>query len=271
LGATSRGRILAWRGGSLWIGRTTAETGVHAHHAIQVTLALDGAFRLGPSAPPPEAALAAAIVAPDRPHAFIGQGLVALVFVEPELAIGRAILARHCPEGLGTLDVPRLDVPTPGVSGLDMSALGGAPATLLAAWCAGDEAAMAEAARAMVAALAGPAPPRRLEPDPRVVRLVRQLAERPEAPPSLAAAAAGLRLSPGRLRHLFVAETGLHYRGYVLWLRLERAVREMAAGNSLTEAAHVAGFADSAHLSRTFRRMFGLAPSSLRLGPDALD
>lgn len=32
-------------------------------------------------------------------------------------------------------------------------------------------------------------------------------------------------------------------------------------GSSLTEAAHVAGFADSAHLSRTFRSMFGIAPS----------
>ena len=34
-------------------------------------------------------------------------------------------------------------------------------------------------------------------------------------------------------------------------------------GASLTEAAHLAGFADSAHLSRTFRAMFGVAPSLL--------
>jgi AraC-like DNA-binding protein len=39
-----------------------------------------------------------------------------------------------------------------------------------------------------------------------------------------------------------------------------------AAGGSLTDAAHEAGFADSAHLSRTFRRMFGVAPSSLHIG-----
>ena len=51
----------------------------------------------------------------------------------------------------------------------------------------------------------------------------------------------------------------------MLWLRLERAVAVFAAGGSLTDAAHAAGFADSAHLSRTFRRMFGLAPSSLQL------
>ena len=34
-------------------------------------------------------------------------------------------------------------------------------------------------------------------------------------------------------------------------------------GSSLTEAAHEAGFADSAHLSRTFRATFGIAPSFL--------
>lgn len=39
----------------------------------------------------------------------------------------------------------------------------------------------------------------------------------------------------------------------------------MGSGSSLTEAAHAAGFADSAHFSRTFRRMFGVAPASLRM------
>src|SRR3712207_8098417 len=57
-----------------------------------------------------------------------------------------------------------------------------------------------------------------------------------------------------RYRHLFVAEIGLPYRGYVLWLRLGRAVDVFAAGGSLTDAAHAAGFADSAHLSRTLDR-----------------
>jgi AraC-like DNA-binding protein len=37
------------------------------------------------------------------------------------------------------------------------------------------------------------------------------------------------------------------------------------AGHSLTEAAYQGGFADAAHFSRTFRRMFGLPPSQLLL------
>jgi AraC family transcriptional regulator len=74
-----------------------------------------------------------------------------------------------------------------------------------------------------------------------------------------------IHLSPGRTRHLFVEQTGLPFRTYLLWLRLVRAVEVYAGGASLTEAAHGAGFADSAHLSRTFRRMFGIAAASLRV------
>jgi AraC-like DNA-binding protein len=38
------------------------------------------------------------------------------------------------------------------------------------------------------------------------------------------------------------------------------------AGESLSTAAHRAGFADAAHLTRTSRRMFGFPPSALQMG-----
>ncbi|MBF6447880.1 helix-turn-helix domain-containing protein [Nocardia elegans] len=41
------------------------------------------------------------------------------------------------------------------------------------------------------------------------------------------------------------------------------AVARTAAGDDVTAAAHAAGFADSAHLSRTCRATFGLPPSAL--------
>lgn len=86
-----------------------------------------------------------------------------------------------------------------------------------------------------------------------------------DAPLSLPEAASAACLSPSRARHLFVAQTGLPFRAYVLWLRIQRAVQLYAAGASLTDAAHEAGFADSAHLSRTFRRTFGLPAAALQL------
>jgi len=84
-------------------------------------------------------------------------------------------------------------------------------------------------------------------------------------------AAGHVGLSPSRASHLFVEQTGLPFRAYVLWLRLVRAVDAHAKGLSLTEAAHEAGFADSAHLSRAFRRMFGLPAASLEMARYASD
>jgi AraC-like DNA-binding protein len=76
--------------------------------------------------------------------------------------------------------------------------------------------------------------------------------------------ASAVHLSPDRFRHLFVAETGVTFRAYLLWLRLERSLTAYIAGESLTDAALTGGFADSAHFSRTFRKMFGIAPASVR-------
>ena len=77
---------------------------------------------------------------------------------------------------------------------------------------------------------------------------------------------AAAALSPSRFRHLFVQETGAAFRAYVLWLRLNVAIECSMAGGSWTAAAHEAGFADSAHLTRTFKRMFGMNPATLVRG-----
>lgn len=75
-----------------------------------------------------------------------------------------------------------------------------------------------------------------------------------------AALAAMTDLSPSRFSHWFVDQTGLPLRSYRKWLRLVVALNHVAQRSNLTEAAHAAGFADSAHLSRTFRQPFGINP-----------
>jgi AraC-like DNA-binding protein len=88
------------------------------------------------------------------------------------------------------------------------------------------------------------------------------------APLSLDDVAAEAFLSPSRFRHLFVEQTGMALRPYILWRRFIRVWELMMEGESLTTAAHAAGFADAAHLTRTSRRMFGFPPSALQLlGP----
>jgi AraC-like DNA-binding protein len=86
--------------------------------------------------------------------------------------------------------------------------------------------------------------------------------------PSVATLAGAVGLSPGRLTHLWKDEVGIALRRYILWLRLRHVIARVSVGDSLTDAAHDAGFADSAHLSRTFSSMFGL-PLSRLFGPAA--
>jgi AraC-like DNA-binding protein len=92
---------------------------------------------------------------------------------------------------------------------------------------------------------------------------VREIERRPDAFGRAHDAAALACLSPSRFRARFDAELGLPFRRYRLWRRMAAVMRAVAAGATLTDAAHCAGFSSSAHLSTTFKRMFGLTASDL--------
>jgi len=249
-------RIVMWEGGGLWIVDATPEktrvskrTDAHAHHAIQVTIGLGGRFRL--DADEAHVGGDAVAVAADASHVFEAEGLIALLFVEPESRLGRAV-ASAVFRG-------------PALASVAEDRIGDFRECVIAAYRAPvrDDAALEALGRDLTRRLAGAGSAH--PPDLRVRRMIAWAAEHIEAPISLSDAAAVSDLSPGRLRHLFVQETGLAFKTYLLWLRLVRAVERAAAGASLTEAAYEAGFADSAHFSRTFRRMFGVAPAALRM------
>ncbi len=80
--------------------------------------------------------------------------------------------------------------------------------------------------------------------------------------------ASELAISESRFLHLFRQEMGIAWRPYLLWRRLLCAIEAIKHGKNATEAAYLAGFSDSAHLSRTFHNIFGMtlrdAKSSLR-------
>lgn len=65
-------------------------------------------------------------------------------------------------------------------------------------------------------------------------------------------------LSLSQLERLFTGELGLSVRRLVLWQRLRFALQLALSGYSLTDAGATAGFADSAHLSRSIRQHFGI-------------
>lgn len=72
-------------------------------------------------------------------------------------------------------------------------------------------------------------------------------------------------LSQDRFRHLFSENMGISIRRYILYLRIKKTAFYLSQGFNLTRAAHNSGFADLAHLSRTFREMYGNNPSSMFL------
>jgi AraC family transcriptional regulator len=244
------GRILIWRGGSLWIGLAGEPTGIHAHHAVQIGLAFPGGtvkFRRPSGA---WQSYGAALVPANDPHALDARGQqVAQLFIEPESREGRELQQRYGQSGIAALSDRNL----------------GSPVAALARAYADhkDDATLIAGSRAVIDALVdiSAAPEHPL--DPRIARAVERIRANLGDTVTLAAVARAVHLSPDRFRHLFIEETGVALRPYVLWLRLERSLAAYIAGRTLTEAAYAGGFSDSAHLSRTFKRMFGISPASV--------
>jgi AraC-like DNA-binding protein len=141
---------------------------------------------------------------------------------------------------------------------------------LFAAWGTRSAASVARAAADVVQALADGVEPSVVS-DPRILRAVAYVNAHLDAPLTLDEVAGEACLSPSRFRHLFVEETGMALRPYILWRRFLRVWALVSAGGSLSAAAHAAGFADAAHLSRTSRRMFGFPPSALQMAEPLRD
>lgn len=244
-----RGRIVIWEGASLWMleGEHAAEVRPHSHHAIQLTFRLKGTFEIDVA----DQRLTGPVIAiaADERHSFRASGAVAFLFIAPESAVGQA-LAQQLFSDLSWADVT--DLLRAALHDLQQCFVHG-----------GGKDEMLLLGRRTLAAL--PMVDGMPLPDRRVLAMIDYARNHLDDVVTLPSAASCVSLSDSRARHLFVAQTGLPFKTYVLWLRLERAVALYAKGKSLTDAAHEAGFADSAHFSRTFKRTFGLPGAGLRL------
>jgi len=100
-------------------------------------------------------------------------------------------------------------------------------------------------------------------PDARIAAAIKLMRDEPCASHALVALSKHAGLSTSRFLHLFKEVTGVPLRRYRIWNRIGAAARAVAQGQSLTAAAHGAGFSSSAHFSSAFRDMFGMMPSEL--------
>lgn len=249
-----RGDFVAWAGGCGFIGMGGGgPISPHSHYAIQLVIGAPKGLRVQFGRNGPWQSCAAALVPSRAAHSIdvTDCDMSVVLFIEPETAEGKALSARL----QGQLEI------------LDDDQVAVAAKRLERAWRTEKS---YEAVIAVCHQLVQQVSRTTFrEPsDPRVLAAIEYIRQRVDQAVSLPEVAGAANLSPGRFRHLFVEETGMPLRTYVLWRRLLHVWTLLMQGETLSAAAHAAGFADSAHLSRTARTMFGLAPSALNMnGP----
>ncbi len=252
------GHFVSWDGGCLLIGRASgarAPVPMHAHYAIQIAFGVEPGIRFRTDERDEWTEYVGAIIPSRQPHAMDATRVQpnVVLFVEPETREGRALAERHLQAGIAAIP-PELHAEL-------------APA-IFAAWQEERSATAVErAARRVIRALTGGVEAMVVS-DERILRATAHIRAHLDAPLTLDEVAEVACLSPSRFRHLFVEQTGTALRPYILWRRFLRVWELLMAGESLSTAAHAAGFADAAHLSRTSRSMFGFPPSAMQMaGP----
>ncbi|MFT3924309.1 MAG: AraC family transcriptional regulator [Myxococcales bacterium] len=245
------GRLFIHPGGSALLceGLTT---GLHTHFTASATLALSGSLRFRHRADAAWQEACAVIVPPNTPLALSGNGLVLSLQIDPESAEYARLAARLWPT-----EQPRVTL-------LEKPHVGAVREGVLAALARLSPGMGVWQVALEILGAPGPAE-RRL--DARVLRVLDALKRSAPQAPVAAELAELARLSESRLGHLFVEQMGVPLGRYMAWLRVRQVVYSVAFGNDLTDAAHDAGFADSAHLTRVFRGMFGLPPSRYLRSP----
>lgn len=232
-------------GRALYLG-PALDTSPHAHHAVQISIALEGSIRLRVGSIE-ESFSGAVLIPPDMEHAIaVSTDAVAMLYLDPELSTARAMKPLWTRKSHLAWQQEEI---SPLGSRLLLAARQGITEETV-------QSLVDEILDVLTPSLSRPSPM-----DPRIRMAIDLLGHESR---SLDALAKQVGLSPGRMGHLFRQEVGLPLRPYRLWLRLQWAMRSLSNGADLTTSAHAAGFSDSAHLSRTFRRMFGISPSSLR-------
>lgn len=220
---------------------------MHAHHLIQIGMSKDESIKIRTSTGSTYSRCRCVVVDSDVSHQIVCASSTPIVFlwIDPESDRARRLRAA----------LPRLQSAGILLNAEDPVDLGDrSPRDC-------DEAASLR--RRILARLgADEAEPQRL--DKRVMMVIDEIASAPhmETPP-IERLAEVVHLSPSRLMHLFGRQVGIPIRRYSLWRRVMTAIRIILDGKNLTEAALEAGFSDAAHMSRTFKDMFGVSPSML--------
>lgn len=238
------GRLFLWRGAALVVS-PGIDSSLHTHFALQLSFGLERPFRARLQADHEWVETRSARFAPHDAHQIDSDGgMLAHLFLEMPEAVkwgGTDMLA-----GFGS--APEFQMLAASLAdnrhqSMDM----GAALHIRQAWqaCALPQSQISTAL------------------DSRILTALDAISASHGADCSGESLARLVHLSESRFTHLFRQQTGMSLSRYLLWSRMVDAVAAVAQGNNMTAAAHASGFADLAHMSRTFRSMMGVAPSEL--------
>src|SRR5258708_38231331 len=107
-------------------------------------------------------------------------------------------------------------------------------------------------------------------PREKLVRAVEYIQDQLDTGLTVSGIAQAVGLSPNHFTRLFKESTGQSPHQYVVEARVRKAKELLTTGKfTITEAAYHVGFVDQSHLTRHFKRIFGLPPKRLlnRRGP----
>jgi len=249
----STAQYFPWDGGAIFVG-TAGALPAHAHQAIQICFLFEGRIRLRPNDADPWTDYDVAVVPSRHCHGMDGSKVHygATIFVEPETRDGRILTERWLRNGIAQIERTPIHALLLELRAAFLEQRG--------------RATIVELARRVVQALTQHSEPWAAS-DERILRAIKYVNERLSSPLTLEQVARVAHLSPSRFRHLFAEQTGMGLRPYILWRRFVSVWEHRMNGASLSTAAHAAGFADSAHLARTSRRMIGIPPSLMDVLP----
>jgi|JI10StandDraft_1071094.scaffolds.fasta_scaffold00939_15 AraC-like DNA-binding protein len=233
-------KLFLAKGAALFAG-AIADTEPHRHHAIQIVFGFDEAFEIQLG----ERKLRSNCIAigSDVMHQFLGQEKPFLFFfAEPESDFG-ALMQQNLTAGYdllderkGFLESIRQDIFSKGLSVSTMK----------------------NSLRKGLS-ITGSMPVR----DFRLTQVLSLIEEKPDRKISVPVLADAAGLSESRLQHLFKEQIGISMKRYMLWKRMIDGINFAMRGSDLTTAAYEAGFSDAAHMSRTFKEMFGINLSKI--------
>lgn len=243
-------KLVILDGMAVYIGRQIT-TKQHTHHALELVMAFDTPFLL--SANSNEFTESnCAIIAPDIPHVFHGgDDYYIFLYFDAELPEGNFIedkfnLGRHRIIQLYEREIE--SVRNDFIKWFSHNS--------------GNNEALLSIIRKLIQTIA-PHQEIAHTTEPRIKDALKIIQQSLHEDVSIEIIASKVFLSESRFAHLFKEQAGIPFRKYVLWSRLQAAVKAVLQGQLLTQAAYEAGFADVAHLSRTFVEMFGVSPSEV--------